>query len=98
MPDGKDPWSSNEWLDKSRKKLERSIAANNSGLSVVLNGMYSSCYSIPALIINLNSKKKLNILDIGGGTGDFFYLIKNSFIQPENVYWHVIDNPKLIAR
>ena len=92
-----DPWNNEGWIEKSKQKLEQNKDINSSSLTVPPNATEIACYAIPALVLNqMSSKKKCNILDYGGGTGDVYYKIVRSLIQPENINYYVLDNPTLM--
>ena len=50
-----------------------------------------------SLVINiLSQSKECNVLDIGGGNGNIYWVIRPFLSNAEKVSWHVVDNSDLI--
>jgi SAM-dependent methyltransferase len=84
-----DPWTSQEWLDISRQKLEN-ITKNTYEIDEL-----SPSYALLALLINnlKTDKPNVSVLDWGGGTGFLFWHLLPTLNR--SVCWSIVDNVRL---
>jgi putative methyltransferase (TIGR04325 family) len=89
-----DPWSSAEWLELSRRKLEnaqraRAAVAGGSSPTSVTGYM-----GVTALVVNRAGaqREQTRVLDFGGGNGVIYHWLREGLAEPDRVDWHVVDS------
>jgi putative methyltransferase (TIGR04325 family) len=51
----------------------------------------------PLLVFALTEKKSLNVLDLGGGGGTHYHVVKKILSKEVNMNWAVVETPHMIA-
>lgn len=89
-----DPWSGAFWLRYSEQRLAKVRSAPWSTAPAGLR----DAYAIGCLVVNqLAARGPCRVLDLGGGTGFVYFLIRGALTHPENVSWEVVDFGQLGA-
>ena len=79
-------FSGNKWLESSKAKLERLISGKEEPL------IYKNL--LPFLAVLVHSKKKLIILDFGGGIG-ITYLAVSKSLPSKPFEYHIVENERI---
>ena len=84
-------FSGSDWIENSSEKLAgfKSLAGNSSTVPSVI-GYTDSLLPVIAGIVQGN-RKKIKILDFGGGLGFSFYQVRDALASAENFELHVVD-------
>jgi putative methyltransferase (TIGR04325 family) len=90
------PWIDEEgWIKISKLKLDNAISSQQKVLPLGYNaGLGCLVFIVNHLSMN-NINHTCNVLDFGGGTGFIYHVIKNGFMNPAGVMWHVVDCDRL---
>jgi putative methyltransferase (TIGR04325 family) len=82
------PWSTEAWVEEVRGQLARAASAQFSPDPI------PTC--LTAMMVDLlSSAEPCKVLDFAGGAGVAYFTIRPHLTHPENVSWHVDDNPRL---
>ena len=92
-------WESDEWVNNQLKKIKgvNSVINQKKSKSFVHNTTHGTLLGSFITLINLlcESQSKVKVVDFGGGTGISYYSYVQNLIEPEKIYWKIIDNEML---
>ena len=89
-------WESDEWVNNQLKKIQgiNSVINQKKSKSFVNYTTHGTSLGSVITFINLlsQSQEKVRVVDFGGGTGITYHSCVLNLIEPNKVYWKIIDN------